>query len=88
MSKEKTPIESKAKQEAERIVDIYDDAVQDALNYIYNDKRAIKCALIQVERIIDELKEFENSLSGYGLLKIKGRISFMQEVKQELNKML
>ena len=88
MSKEKTPVETKAKEEAERLVIMFRNTISNCNPLDDFTNTIIKCALIHVEGIIDEMNEFENSFSGYGGLKMKTRISQLKEVKQELNKML
>ena len=81
-------MESKEKQEAERIVKLFYPLTYTAAIIPYSNQDALRCALIHVEGIINEMNEFENSFSGYGGLKMKTRISQLKEVKQELNKML
>lgn len=50
-----------------------------------NKADSIECAIIHVEGIIKELKEYVNSISGYSGLKMKGRITNLNRVLTILN---
>lgn len=91
---------NKAEEEAERIVEMYWDDFCPKDHFPNNNYcecnsltqiQAIKCALIHVEGIIDEIKKVNKFYEENGLINSDVMIqpfAHWQEVKQELNKML
>jgi hypothetical protein len=74
-------MESKAREEANRIVDMFSDGA----NLIFENE-TIQCAIIHVEGIVKALSKIKDlHVIGNSLL---NEIEFYQEVKQELNNML
>ena len=84
-------MESKAKEEAERIIFDYQfcDASLEFNDGIMTKKLAVICAIIHVDGIIDNIDSMEwGLLTDVSIKSADERREFWQEVKQELNKKL
>ena len=88
MSKEKTPIESKAKEEADRIVDMFDESAYDSVEMYGTDsyKIGLHAAIIYVEGIIKENKSILNLIKTHAIssLRVAHPIEWRLEELQEV----